>query len=139
MKKRQVMYFVHQCFAALNKYGLTPEELKTRMGLMADDLVEFELDDIGTAFEQWRRAQSTVPTPADIIQICNRLRSERVQSKPRWKPEITFTQVIREKTPQYNGQILAEFSHGNYKSQIALDEMFSPLHVQISYRRDQEL
>ncbi|MGB0817793.1 MAG: hypothetical protein ACPGQQ_02715 [Candidatus Puniceispirillaceae bacterium] len=60
-------------FAVQYTYGKTPEDLKLLMVAMIEDLQGFTPDLINEAFTQWRKTSPRIPTPADIIKICQEL------------------------------------------------------------------
>lgn len=108
------------------------------MEAMIDDLCEYSLEDIERAFKDWRRESDKIPTTAALRKLIQLYRKSRNQNAVGWKPEVTYTQVIRERKQNWDGDILAEYPDGYHKSPIALEEEFRPKHVHISYKRDQK-
>lgn len=102
---------------------------------MADDLCHHNIHEVTKAFTAWRRENETIPTTANILKI---LRDTKpAQQNTKWKPPVTFTQVIRERTANWDGEILAEFRQGEHKSPLELEKLFHPKHVCMAFRRDQ--
>lgn len=77
-KNEQIIQMVEQCFAIQNTYGKTSQQLEILMMAMVEDLESYSLDEIQNAFLQWRRSESIVPTPADII---NTIKSARIKER----------------------------------------------------------
>jgi len=138
-KRKQISHFIHQCFAALDKFGVTPEELRIRMATMESDLLEFHLQDITRAFTEYRRNNEKIPTGSAIRKLILSYLKARAPKNSKWVPDVTFTQVVRERKRDWDGEILEEFSHGNHKSPIFLENYFHPKHICISYKRDESL
>ena len=66
---KQIVHMIHQCFAIQNTYSKTPKQLEILMKVMVEDLSPHPIEEINKAFLKWRRTESVVPTPADIIKI----------------------------------------------------------------------
>jgi hypothetical protein len=117
-------------------YGKSKEDLAILMEGMIEDLCEYSLEDIERAFKEWRRESEKLPTVAALRKLINLYRKSRSPASAGWKPETRWTQVVRERLSDWSGEILAEFSHGDHKSQIVLEQMFAPKHVHIAYRKE---
>lgn len=68
-KSEQIAHMVQQCFAIQDTYGKSPDQLKTLMKVMIEDLQPFSLERIQSAFRIWRQESTKIPTPADILKL----------------------------------------------------------------------
>lgn len=68
---------VTTCYEALNVYGKTPEQLEAIIALFQMDLEDYEYSVVRQAFKIYRKTNSTMPTPADIIKIIEPPKQER--------------------------------------------------------------
>jgi len=120
----------------MDSYGLSAEDLKIRMQVMAEDLKDFDLRDIDAAFIAWRRDNEKIPTPKNMRKLCYQKQSERLKKKPFTKPNVSYVQIVRRKADDYNGSVLAEYDHGQHKNPIELEHIHGP--VNIAYKRAEE-
>lgn len=81
------MELTRQLFDIQNTFGKTPEQLKTLMMAMVQDLNGYSPQDVQNAFLRWRRMCSTIPTPADILNLLRPVENEFTPSIPRENPE----------------------------------------------------
>jgi hypothetical protein len=68
---------VTTCYEALNVYGKTPEQLEAIIAIFQMDLEDYEYAVVRQAFKIYRKTNSTMPTPADIIKIIDPPKEER--------------------------------------------------------------
>jgi len=106
------------------------------MQAMVEDLKEFDNNDIETAFRQWRQENEKIPTPAGIRKICIALRSQRLKGRSGFRPQSFFAQVVREKTPAHDGQVLAEYFDQDHKSLEQLEKIHGNK-IHVAYRKIQ--
>lgn len=78
-KTAQIGLFVRQCFDIQDTYGKTPEQLKTIMMAMIEDLSEFSLVLIKEAFLKWRRTSHKIPTPFDIRRLVAEIKVRKMK------------------------------------------------------------
>ena len=71
-KVSQITTTVRQCFDILNTYGKSPDQLKSLMRAMVEDLSGYSVEKIDAGFLEWRRTSEKIPTPADILKIVRR-------------------------------------------------------------------
>lgn len=79
MKTEQIARFVRQCFDIQDTYGKTPDQLKTIMMAMIEDLSEFSLSLINEAFVKWRRTSPKIPTPFDIRKLVLEIKARKMK------------------------------------------------------------
>lgn len=72
-KNRQIAHLVRQSYDIFNKFGRNPDELKSLTHAFLLDLENYSAEQITTAFTVWRRNNSVMPTPADILKIIQSL------------------------------------------------------------------
>lgn len=82
---------VTTCYEALNVYGKTPEQLEAIIAIFQMDLEDYEYSVVRQAFKVYRKTNSTMPTPADIIKII-----EPPKEKKEWC-KVTFLEIKRKK------------------------------------------
>lgn len=68
-KISQIAHMIRQCFSILDTYGKTKEDLEFLMEAMILDLKGYSTLRIEEAFTAWRRENTKIPTPADIIKL----------------------------------------------------------------------
>lgn len=76
----QLLEFLDASFAALDRYGRKPDQLKEIAKLFIHLLRGYPLEKIKEGFYEHMRRESRMPTPADIINIIDPL-------PPVWKPD----------------------------------------------------
>lgn len=86
MKISQITAMVEQLFDIQDTYGLRPEQLKTRMKAMVEDLIGYPIERIEAAFVAWRRSQPKIPTPAHIRNLIEKAASEEERFKRLTQP-----------------------------------------------------
>jgi len=65
----QLCSLVAQCFDSLNVYGKTTDQLENIAGAFQLVLGDYDIDTVSKAFAKHLRRSSTMPTPADIVNI----------------------------------------------------------------------
>lgn len=73
---------VAQSFAIFNTYGREPETLVHLLPAFWEVLQDRSAEDIQTAFKAWLRQKSSMPTPADILQMMPPRKWEWVVQEP---------------------------------------------------------
>lgn len=68
---KTLMVLVSQSFDVFNQYGKDPESLKSTYKAFEIDLAGHSAESIQNAFTEWRKTKSTMPTPADILNLLN--------------------------------------------------------------------
>lgn len=89
--RRDLGGFVRQCFDALNTYGKTPDQLANATLMFVNILKDYPMDKVISAFGSWMRRSSTMPTPADIVNII-----DPPPPKPDWAAYVAIRQKIRD-------------------------------------------
>ncbi len=85
--KDKVLGLLRICHDSLHSYGKTPEQLTNATFAFLMVLGEYEYKEVERAFTKYLSKESTVPTPADIVNI--------IEPKPEWC-SLTV-KIIREK------------------------------------------
>ena len=69
----EIVSLVSQCFDSLNNYGKTQEALPNIIKFFILKLKKYPFEKVYNAFDKWTDRHSTMPTPADIINIIDPL------------------------------------------------------------------
>ena len=69
-KADQIYYLIRQSFDTFQIYGKEPEALENIFSSFYYSLKSYDTNQITNAFQEWMRSSRVMPTPADIIDIC---------------------------------------------------------------------
>lgn len=86
-KTAHISMLVSQSYNIFNRYGKDSTALRDITRAFIEDLSEYSIEDITAAFKSWRRCDSGMPTPANII---NQINEGKSKSSKREKKYCDF-------------------------------------------------
>jgi len=112
---------VRQAYDIFNTYGKDPEALKTITLAFSQALGSQNIADISSAFQEWLKYKSGMPTPADILKLSI---EQEAMRKAKEVPHRPWYQVLRD--PDTNDLI---------EERLYADQL-SPVQIRQKYGRD---
>jgi len=121
---------VNQCFAIQSTYGKTAEQLDILMDAMVYDLGGYNSTVVRAAFDEWRKTKRIIPTPADIIALCDKYKARHRHAKIKHRPAKP---VPKPYEPYfYEGKFWAQFEEYE-RQQFVTDLAQLPAHIGVTW------
>jgi hypothetical protein len=112
-EQAEVALLVRQCFDVLDTFGKTPEQLTNIIKAFVTQLSEYPYDHVRTAFRQYLKRNSKMPTPADIVNLID-------PPKEEWKPDWSAYNALKKRV-QRDGY----FPYGSEKEFLRLCDEYA--------------
>ena len=127
-KAKEIAVYVQQCYDVLNVYGKDAEAMKNTQRAFISVLKPYSAQTIQKAFFKYLETGSSVPTPAQIKNICDDIEAEKSKPAPQPFQKKIIKQQIRDWATD---DIIDIYQHGEHLSPFQVSQKYAGQRVYV--------